>query len=563
MAAATHFQAEFFHVQCEKSTDLFSGTYVRRYTNQGCNVVRCFPHCCPHTEYRGCGSSISLRLILPSTGNLTTLQAFAAFQPCSVPQMQTGDVVSASIFADRRSASHYKGEWLQGRLDGSTNPTCFHFNEKRTEGWHYGWKGGASAQQRLESHHLCVYVVEPINENPSTFRVVGCACSTPFLLGSYRRAIFAPRRSNRATTRARPPSTPRPSNSEIINALLSYCQSLSICDFQSEWRQLEQNLMAGYQEWFGIEVNHTQLVHFEENHPTSISAHSSGPREAAMRLLAWWAGPPTQYAVYTQFQQLWGDNSSQEIAAAHEMWNDFLAQALIQVNPQVLDSFVRDRGRFLGTHSRRPELNFVTRILQHQMCQVVSPPLEDNSFSGQWVLEPHRSYMSIKASMSLSFLLMSEVLTMALGLRINLVRDALHVQSCIQRLPANPQPLVLDSVPRLLRTLPNGEPGSIIDTNLFVGDYLGWIENRGFLLWFYGWPKNATNVRYVLQVQASMQGKNHLEMICTLESSEIERPIDFEAMTSEERIFRTDTTTLTTALNATLCYRRHVFDINL
>ncbi|CAK4690084.1 unnamed protein product [Aphanomyces euteiches] len=80
---------------------------------------------------------------------------------------------------------------------------------------------------------------------------------------------------------------------------------------------------------------------------------------------------------------------------------------------------------------------------------------------------------------------------------------------------------------------------------------------------FYGWPKNATNVRYVLQVQASMQGKNHLEMICTLESSEIERPIDFEAMTSEERIFRTDTTTLTTALNATLCYRRHVFDINL
>ncbi|KAG9408834.1 hypothetical protein AC1031_020677 [Aphanomyces cochlioides] len=440
MAAATHFQAEFFHVQCEESTDLFSGTYVRRYTNQGCNVYAfrcdfrltsfsCFPHCCPHTEYRGCGSSISLRLI-SSTVDLTTLQAFATFQPCTVPRIQTGEVVSASKFADRRSASHYKGQWLQGRLDVSTNPPCFHFNEKRTEGWHYGWKGGASAQQRLETHHLCVYVVEPIKENPSTFLVVGCACSTPFLLGSYRRAILAPRRSNRASTRARPQSNPRPSNSAIINALLSYCQTLSICDFQSEWRQLEQNLMAGYQEWFGIEVNHTQLVHFEENQPISISPHTSGPREAAMRLLAWWVSPPTQYAVYTQFQQLWGGDSSQAMAA-HEMWNHFLAQALIQANPQVVDSFVRDRGRFLGTHSRRTELNFVTRVLQHQMCQMVSPPLQDdhNLFSGQWVLEPHRSYMSIKTSMTPSFLLMSEVLTMALGLRINLVRDALHVRN--------------------------------------------------------------------------------------------------------------------------------------
>ncbi|KAH9151600.1 hypothetical protein AeRB84_005821 [Aphanomyces euteiches] len=87
------------------------------------------------------------------------------------------------------------------------------------------------------------------------------------------------------------------------------------------------------------------------------------------------------------------------------------------------------------------------------------------------------------------------------GLRINLTGDIFQVQSLIQRVPAGPASFVLDSVPRRVERLLNGEPWIALDPTMIQGDYIGWRENNTLLLWLYGWPKIAGGLCYVLQLR--------------------------------------------------------------
>jgi hypothetical protein len=119
---------------------------------------RCFPHCCPrHSEYRGCGAPISIRLTtIASTlcsGNIhshsketkepysfpnvhstsmshasssrfnfdstlqeSTLIAFARLASCTDVMFEIGSSVRLSTFTmDLRTRDNLIGTWLQGR----------------------------------------------------------------------------------------------------------------------------------------------------------------------------------------------------------------------------------------------------------------------------------------------------------------------------------------------------------------------------------------------------------------------------------------------------------------
>ncbi|CAK4716163.1 unnamed protein product [Aphanomyces euteiches] len=506
-------QVEFFHVQCEKTANLFSGTYVRRYTNHGCNVLRCFPHCCPHTEFKGCGSSISLRIVSSSIA-LSKLQAFATFQPSSMPQIQPGDSVAATTFDDRRSECHQRGKWLQGRLDTS----------------------------------FMVYVVMAADDDSNTFQVVGNASSTQFLLGSYRRALFPPGR-----TRPLMPPSPSPPGrlraipqfptAVIVYDMCRYCQSLSITDFPNDWRQFEQAM----------------LVRFD-GRPQSLLGDYQGSRKAALKLLRWWMSPATQHAMYTNVLQLSHDEPNDSIQERIAHLDEFMSQNISQVGSKILNGFLRSR-----TRQKSNDAEGFTRIWElfesiwptPMLCSLESHRQNDQmSINGDWVIELSESHVNLH-SMGLSFLSMSQVLTMIFGLRIQLTDDVLQVQSHIQRIPAKITTLFLDSVPRRFEALINGEPCKTLELDkLDVVDYLGWIENNTILLWLYGWPKNSGENCYVLQIRVTMLHSDRFKADCTLELCPLDLPLDFESKTSEERIFRTDTTALQTGLNATFCYRR-------
>ncbi|KAH9096400.1 hypothetical protein LEN26_017518 [Aphanomyces euteiches] len=179
----------------------------------------------------------------------------------------------------------------------------------------------------------------------------------------------------------------------------------------------------------------------------------------------------------------------------------------------------------------------------------------DEHVNGEWLVDLPQSRITFLWS-SVSFLCMSQVLTMIFGLRINLTGDILQVQSLIQRVPAGPASFVLDSVPRRVERLLNGEPWIALDPTMIQGDYIGWRENNTLLLWLYGWPKIAGGLCYVLQLRVSNPHEDLIVVECTLETCRFNTPRDFESRTPEERIFRSDTTALEKSMNAVICYRR-------
>ncbi|KDO30461.1 hypothetical protein SPRG_04363, partial [Saprolegnia parasitica CBS 223.65] len=55
----------YFRRDCDRA-DVFESTYLRCHHAHGLKVLRCFPHCspvcCPHSSYRNCGASVSVRI---------------------------------------------------------------------------------------------------------------------------------------------------------------------------------------------------------------------------------------------------------------------------------------------------------------------------------------------------------------------------------------------------------------------------------------------------------------------------------------------------------------------
>ncbi|CAK4129522.1 unnamed protein product [Aphanomyces euteiches] len=104
----------FFRVNCVHD-QVFSENYIRCYQNHGLKVIRCFPHCCPHMEYRGCGSSLSLRIDSAGLQQLDTLHAFGRFEIAAEPAFADGESIEWSTFSsDLCSKDNVYGMWLSG-----------------------------------------------------------------------------------------------------------------------------------------------------------------------------------------------------------------------------------------------------------------------------------------------------------------------------------------------------------------------------------------------------------------------------------------------------------------
>ncbi|KAF0717804.1 Aste57867_2076 [Aphanomyces stellatus] len=140
---------EFFQMNCPHGSDqLFHASYLRYLIlclaalmttsrsrsscqNKGLKVIRyvsseeeqnydrfprCFPHCCPqHTEYRGCGASLSLRF---ATGGMdaTTFFAFGRFEVASENPLEEGHLLPWTAFTnDLRRPTASTATWLQGQ----------------------------------------------------------------------------------------------------------------------------------------------------------------------------------------------------------------------------------------------------------------------------------------------------------------------------------------------------------------------------------------------------------------------------------------------------------------
>ncbi|ETV92866.1 hypothetical protein, variant 1 [Aphanomyces invadans] len=263
----------FFRTKCSHA-DLFRESYIRCYQNHGLKVIRCFPHCCPHMEYRGCGASLSLHVDHSGRADANRLQAFGRFQVASEPFFAPNDIIPLATFtSDLRSQRNALGTWLRGERHapergGGEVPTAavFHFNEKRTDGWHYTWQGGSSTKKREELHQFRVYVVSRDSDS-NDCAVVWSAGTPPFKLSSYRRArqndepVIAPQsktRMTRASSHAQPhaplvvDATPSriQQHAHYLRTLHDFCTSISIDDIaRPDWLAFEQRLLCQSRRW--------------------------------------------------------------------------------------------------------------------------------------------------------------------------------------------------------------------------------------------------------------------------------------------------------------------------
>ncbi|KAG9408831.1 hypothetical protein AC1031_020674 [Aphanomyces cochlioides] len=262
-----------------------------------------------------------------------------------------------------------------------------------------------------------------------------------------------------------------------------FCQTLMISDFPSDWRQFEQSLFRELQARFKIEINHSELVHFKGKDELFVGDFQ-GARKAALRLLRWWMSPPTQYAMRNYLKEVSTGVPSSAIYTVYEKWNKFLAKGLEQVEPKAIKLFLQSRKRleYDNTRSEEEDLAVFARMWMSPM-QAWMESSTDERVNGEWLVDLPHSRITFHWS-SVSFLCMSQVLTMIFGLGINLTSNILQVQSLIQRVPAGPTTFVLDSVPRRMETLLNGEPWIALDPTMIQGDYIGWRENNTLLLWY-------------------------------------------------------------------------------
>ncbi|CAK4075963.1 unnamed protein product, partial [Aphanomyces euteiches] len=154
---------------------------------------------------------------------------------------------------------------------------------------------------------MSVYVVTINKSDPSRYKVVASASSPPFLLGSYRRALFPPGKSTATPILEKPEvhshAEVNSSSAAMLYDMRRFCQTLTISDFPSDWRQFEQSLFRELQERFKLTINHSELVQFKGKDELFVGDFQ-GTRKAALRLLRWWMSPPTQYATRNYMKEV-------------------------------------------------------------------------------------------------------------------------------------------------------------------------------------------------------------------------------------------------------------------
>ncbi|CAK4758064.1 unnamed protein product [Aphanomyces euteiches] len=211
----------FFRVNCSHS-ELFRDSYIR-----------CFPHCCPHMEYRGCGASLSLQIDGTKSTEFGKLHTFGRFEVVAEPAIAEGELVDWTVFSsDLRSKKNAFGMWLQGH-------------------------------RQVDE----VYVVR--RESDMECSIVLSAYSTPFSLSSYRRApgnkFGHDTMPNEKTQRklSKPQQIPHDrglAEAEKIVRLFDICSKMLIDDVPpQQWAVLEETLHCRCVSWSGLNIQPTAM----------------------------------------------------------------------------------------------------------------------------------------------------------------------------------------------------------------------------------------------------------------------------------------------------------------
>ncbi|KAG9408802.1 hypothetical protein AC1031_020646 [Aphanomyces cochlioides] len=285
----------FFRVNCSHE-ELFSESYIRCYQNHGLKVIRCFPHCCPHTEYRGCGVSLSLHIDLASSVVVDRLHAFGRFEVAAETAFADRERVEWTTFSsDMRSKDNVFEMWLEGLRQVYENRTAaFHFNKSRSDGWHYNWHGGSSKQKRNELHRFHVYVVQRVSDTQCT--ILLSAYTPAFTLMSYQRAVGGKGREKPQAKAKKSDAKFKlqqiPSDHVLDNAaklirLFHMCSGISIDDIPPQyWLAIEEKLLNRCVEWSGL--RHPSMVLLPEMLRFYSEKQWTAANEFAMDVLWTW-----------------------------------------------------------------------------------------------------------------------------------------------------------------------------------------------------------------------------------------------------------------------------------
>ncbi|KAG9408807.1 hypothetical protein AC1031_020651 [Aphanomyces cochlioides] len=511
----------FFHVNCAHD-QVFSENYIRCYQNHGLKVGpplwrrqlltpplghsvalsataigqsnsdRCFPHCCPHMEYRGCGSSLSLRIDAASLKQLDTLHAFGRFEIAAEPAFADGESIEWSTFSsDLRSKDNVYGMWLSGLHQIDENRSVlFHFNKNKTDGWHYQWHGGSGKQKLHEMHRFHVYIVQRMSD--ANCIVISSAYSTPFTISSYRRTVGDKVRQKSSTEEKNAAQllTPRrrltvQDNAEKIVRVFQFCTAISIDDVPPEqWSALEAQLLVRCGEWseLGAPPTATPII------PDEFRRFSQQPwtvvNETALKFLWLWFDKP----MFEFLQQFFHSHRKTDnfravfqaaVKAFHETFvtdeveNDMAA--LEDVLPRIRDAEARTNAYNMGYNA------FVCAFRESTMgLSSIKPQSSLLGCNGLWHLH---SVTMRRLDLHPTIYALSRLFTMVFALDLRMRGDLLFVQSKLLMFPAPWTMFHLDNKADTFHTLPNGEACGL-DQTAVVGDYQAWIEFDTIQLWY-------------------------------------------------------------------------------
>ncbi|KAF0717807.1 Aste57867_2079 [Aphanomyces stellatus] len=564
----------FFRVGCTH-TKLFRESYIRCYQNHGFKVIRCFPHCCPHTEQRGCGASLSLGLPVDPSMPRTQLFAYGRFDVASddTPTFAAGATLPWQGFADdARRPGHALATWIVGRADPSrdhevvsysllisyVSKIVFHFNENRARGWHYGWQGSASTKKRHARHRFQVgrhmrsllvtiptqvYVVHRVSETECV--VIDVAASPPFSMSSYRRAS-APA-SIRDDVSSDPPTTPKPllmsfasppmsqiqQQARQLWLVVQVCHSISMDDVAAQWDSVEQQLLACCYKHVGEDIAGQKLTRILILHwtgaPTKIPQRSVASRltNTALAVMLHWYDSDVLNSIHEFISN--NDHAIEQVSALHESYNrviEFLHNWFIQMLPTdvTMNAFMTDILTSLtnkipqNTQNHAIGFDAIVRILEESFKKK-SSNLPDTiirdttrGLNGVWMMS-ELNIQTLDCQSSLSSFVQYFTMSFGLNMRFDETSGNVHVKAVISLLPATWTSFQLNGQPNELQVLPNGL--SCGWGALSTVDYVGWMDPfQTISLLIYAWPKPSIEPRsaYHFRLQVTPDIRNMSKM---------------------------------------------------
>ncbi|CAK4076816.1 unnamed protein product [Aphanomyces euteiches] len=498
-------ECDFYLPQCSHQS-LFQQSYVRCQKSQGQKILRCFPHCCPrHIHYRNCGCSLHLQVRASTMPQ--GLQAFAKFAPIDddINDWRIGDTIPpATILNDARSHETPFQTWIPGRSEWIKATTAsFHFDEKKGDGWHYGWKSGRSRTQRTSAHSIKAFVLD------ASWRVVAIAQSTPFTITSYRGEHNKRKRSAIAvapsthhlrlsltTSSSAHSSSDEEGNSPLpvmpmpmhhgLARLFTLMHHLPINDCPwNVWAPFEAKWMAQR----GLYSDRFFLPH----KPTTSSTGQPSPLLAVVLQLVTSVADVADRIQCLLLRQ--GD------AVLHKrdmlaLYDECLLLIQTHVSRVVHDYKLKDLLTQVPPQHDENHLFhlFVAQMRETFIATQQDPPLLHPSghsvFDGTWVWLPHETQYTHQWSLSLSILAYLRWTANMAAFDQTRRGNTLHIRACLPWFVSIPMTLELDQEPHSLRVLPTGE--SCMAGTLAI-DYLGRITEQCVSLELYVYGTSSTH----------------------------------------------------------------------